>query len=250
MNFDLLALGLVALFAIWGSFTGFARQVAQAVGMAAAFAAALPCGEFFSEPFANALKASLTVGTVIATIVSFIIIYLVVRGIITGVLRKLLAKRDEDGDESHTPDRLMGFGLGAIKAAAMIWVGVSAATFIEDNLVLGGRKFSFTPRDSKVFAFARDFNVIETFQFSAGKDLVLAAKLASNPTKASKLQGNADFEALMKDPRFKNLITSPVYKRAIESEDARALMQNEALLELVRDPHQNHRMERIISIAQ
>lgn len=249
MNFDLLALGAVALFALWGAFTGFARQVAQALGMVAAFAAAMPLGEFFSEPFAMALKASLTVGTVAATIASFVIVYLVVRGILTWVLKRLLAREDEDGHESHATDRLMGSGLGALKAAAMVWVGVSAATFIEDNLVLNGKKFAFTPRDSKVFAFGRSFNVIETFQFSGGKDLALAAKLAADPSGAARLKDDPDYLELMKDPRFKNLVTAPAFKRAIESGDVRALMQNEALLELVRDPKQNHRIERLAERA-
>lgn len=249
MTFDLLALGAIALFALWGAFTGFARQVAQAVGMVAAFAAALPLGEFFSEPFAQGLKASLTVGTVAATIFSFVIVYLVVRGLLTWVLKRLLAKRDEDGDESYAPDRLMGFGLGALKAAALVWVGVSAATFIEDNLVLNGRRFTFTPRDSKAFAFGRSFNLFETLQFSGGKDLALAAKLAVDPTSASRIKNDPDYVELMKDSRFKNLVSSPAFKKAIESGDVRALMQNETLLELVRDPKQNRRIERLAERA-
>jgi hypothetical protein len=111
--------------------------------------------------------------------------------------------------------------------------------------VLNGRKFTFTPRDSKVFAFTRDFNVIETLQFADGKDLALAAKVASDPTSASRIKEDPDYVELMKDNRFKNLVTSPAFKKAIESGDVRALMQNEALLELVRDPKQNHRIERL-----
>lgn len=248
MTFDLVALGAVALFAIWGAFTGFARQVGQAIAGVAAVFAALPVGRFFAEVFASGLKTSLTVGTVAATIVGFVLIYLVVRAIVTGVIKRLLSGKEPE--ENRGADRALGFGLSGLKAALLVWIGVSAATFLEGNLVLGGKKLIFTPKDSKLMAFGREHNAIEVLQFSGGRELALAGKLAADPTAAAKLKNDPDYAALMKDSRFKNLVQSDGWKKALETGDVRALMQNEKLLELVRDPKTSRHIERLSERAE
>lgn len=247
MTVDLVALGAIALFAIWGAFTGFARQVGQAVAGVTAVFAAMPAGRFFAEPFASGLRTSLTVGTIAATIVAFVLIYLVVRAIVTSVIKRLLSREPE---ENRGADRALGFALSGTKAALLIWIAFSAATFLEGNLVLGGKKVIQTPRDSRALAFARDFNAIETLQFSGGKDLALAGKLASDPNAAAKLKDDPDYAALMKDPRFKNLVQSDAWKKALQTGDVRALMQNDKLVELVRDPRASRQLERLAERAE
>ncbi len=246
MTLDLIALGVVAFIAIWGAFSGFARQVAQAVAGVAALIAAAPAGRFFAEPMSKALQSSLTVGVVIATIVSFLAVYLLGRLLLTLVLRRLLAGKDP---KNRSADRTLGFLLGFTKAATMVWVGLSAATFIENNLVLAGRKYTFTPKDSKLVALARQYNFIETVQFSGAKDLALAAKVATDPKAAAKLKEDPDFAALMKDPRFRQLLQGDAWKKALETGDVRALMQNNQLVELIQDPKMNHRLERLAAQA-
>ncbi len=250
MTLDLLALGLVALFALWGAFTGFARQVAQAVAVVAAFTLAVPAGNLLAPTVANALKATLTVGAVAGTVAAFAVIYLGVRAVLTNVVKKLLAKKDEDGGENHSTDRAMGFGLATLKAVFLVWVTLSAATFVEKNLVLNGRRFEFTPRDSRVAELVRGFNLIEKFQFAGGKDLALAAKLASDPSAAAKLKDDPDYAALMKDARFKYLVASPAWKTALNTGDVTALMQSQPLLELVRDGKTRPHIERLAQQAQ
>lgn len=246
MTLDLIVLGLVALFALWGAFSGFAKQVAQAIaGVAAVFAAA-PAGRFFGEGMAKGLQSSLTVGIVAATILAFIVIYLVVRMIFTALLRRILAGKDP---ENRTADRFLGFGLAGVKTAVALWIGLSAATFIENNLVLAGKKYTFTPKDSKLVALSRKYNFIETVQFSGAKDLALAAKLASDPKAAQKLKDDPDYAALMKDPRFRQVLQGDAWKKALESGDVRALMQNNQLVELSQDPRMSRHLERLAAQA-
>lgn len=242
MTLDLIALGALAFFALWGAFSGFARQVAQAVAGVGAVIAAAPAGRFFAEPMARALQSSLTVGVVVATVVSFIAVYLLVRLVLTLILRRLLAGKDPQNQSS---DRLLGFGLAAAKASVAIWIGLSAATFVENNLVLAGRKYTFTPKDSKLVALARRYNFIETVQFSGAKDLVLAAKRAGDAKAAQKLKDDPDYAALMKDSRFRQVLQTDAWKKALESGDVRGLMQNNQLVELIHDPKMNHHLERL-----
>lgn len=246
MTLDLAALLLVGLFALWGAFSGFSKQVAHAVGGLAALVAAAPLGRFFAEAVAQGLKASLTVGVVFATILSFIVVYVVVRVIVGFVLRRMLRGKNE---QRAGADRFLGFTLGGLKTAVAIWLGVSAAVFLENNLVVAGRKFTFTPKNSQVIALARRFNFIELMQFSGAHDLALAAKAATDPEAAKKLRGDPDYEALMKDPRFKQLLGSDAWKKALESGDVRGLMQNNGLVELIHDPRMSHHLERLSRLA-
>ena len=246
MTLDLLALGALALFAIWGAFSGFARQVAQAVAGVGAVIAAAPAGRFFAEPMAKAIQSSLTVGVVVATLVCFIVIYLFVRTILTTILRRILAGKDP---KNRSADRTLGFLLGGAKTAVALWIGLSAATFIENNLVLAGKKYTFTPQDSKLVVLARRYNFIQTVQFSGAKDLVLAAKVARDPQEAARLKDNPDYAALMKDSRFRQVVQGDAWKKALESGDVRGLMQNNQFVELIHDPKMNQRLERLAEQA-
>ncbi len=242
MTLDLIALGAIALFALWGALSGFSKQVAQAVAGIGGVLAAAPAGRFFAEPMAKALQSSLTVGVVAATIVSFIVVYLAVRLVLTAILKRLLAGKDP---QNRSADRVLGFGLAGLKTAVAIWIGLSAATFVENNLVLAGKKYTFTPKDSKLVALARRYNFIETVQFSGAKDLALAAKLASDPKAAQKLKDDPDYAALMKDSRFRQVIQTDAWKKALESGDVRGLMQSNQLVELIQDPKMSHHLERL-----
>lgn len=246
MTLDLVALGAIALFALWGAFSGFAKQVAQTVALVGAGFAAVPAGRFFAEPVAQGLKTSLTVGVVAATIISFIVVFLFGRLLVTLVLRRLLSPKDP---ENRSADRVLGFGLGGVKTAVTVWVALSAATFVENHLVLAGKKYTFTPKDSKAVAIARHFNFIEWVQFSGAKDLALAAKVAADPKAAAALKTDADYVALMKDPRFRQLLQGDAWKKALESGDVRALVQSNGLVELLQEPKMQRHVERLAARA-
>lgn len=159
----------------------------------------------------------------------------------------MLAGKDP---KNRSADRTLGFLLAGAKTAATIWIALSAATFVENNLVLAGKKYTFTPKDSKLVGLARQYNFIETVQFSGAKDLALAAKLAADPTQANKLKNDADYAALMKDSRFRQVVQGDAWKKALESGDVRGLMQNNDLVELIHDPKLNHRLERLAEKAE
>lgn len=246
MTLDLIAFSALAFFAMWGALSGFAKQVGQAIAGVGAVIIAGPAGRFFAEPMSHVLKSSLTVGVVVATIVAFIAIYLLARLVVTQVLRRLISGKDP---KNRSADRTLGFLLGLGKAAVGLWIGLSAATFVENNLVLAGRKYTFTPKDSKLVALARQYNFIESMQFSGAKDLVLAAKLATDPKAAEKLKDDPDYTALMKDSRFRQVLQGDAWKKALESGDVRGLMQNNQLVELIHDPKMGHRLERLAAQA-
>lgn len=246
MTLDLVVAGLIAAFALWGAVTGFARQVAQAAAWVGAFFAAGPAGRFFGEPVAQQLKSTLTVGVVVATVAAFLLVYLLGRALLTAVLRRLVAGGDP---ERRGADRALGFGLGGLKAAALAWVGLSAVTFVEQNLVLRGKKYAFTPKDSQLVGLARQWNLLELQQFSGGSDLVRAASLAGDPKALPRLKDDPDYAALMKDARFRQVVNSAALEQALKSGDVRALLQSDPLVELIHDPRLRRHLERLAERA-
>ncbi|MBL8914147.1 MAG: CvpA family protein [Archangium sp.] len=242
MTLDLVALIIVAFLALFGALSGFSKQVAQAIAGVVAIVAAGPAGSFFGEGMAHSLKSSLTVGIVAATIVAFILIYIVVRLVLTAMIKRLIQGKDP---ENRSADRALGLMLAVAKGALAIWIGASAATFVENNLVLNGKKYTFTPKDSQLVAFSRRFNFIEMLQFSNGRDLALAAKVANDPKQAEKLKADPDYVALMKDPRFRKLASGDAWKTALETGDVRGLMQSNEFVELLQDARLSHSLERL-----
>ena len=245
MTLDLTLLGLVLLFAVWGAFQGAARQIAQTIAGIGAWFLARPAGDFFGSVAAKLLHASLVVGTVFATFATFIAVFVFVRYLLTLVLRRILAGKDP---KNRTADRLFGFLIGGAKVAALTWVVVCAASFIEDNITLQGKHFGLLPKDSITFQLARDYNVFELSQFSGIKDVLRVARIQADPKRQGKFKDNDDFQRLAKDPRFLSLLSSPEFKKAVGNGDTRSLLGNNGVLELLQDPTAMRRVSRIADL--
>jgi membrane protein required for colicin V production len=239
---DLAVVVLTLFFGLWGAFSGAARQVAQWVASLAAFFGAGPLGHFFGQAFAHGLSTSLSTGVVLATVASFLIVFLVVRGLLTLVLRRVLAGGDPD---NRGLDRALGFLLGGGKLFALAYLSLCAVAFLENNVTVAGRKLVFLPKDSRLYAFAREHNLLEAQLFSGARELAQVATRAHDPKALLKLKGNEDFAALSKDPRFKALLGSDAARKALETGDVRGLLQLNQAAELLQDAQAMRRLERV-----
>jgi membrane protein required for colicin V production len=127
---------------------------------------------------------------------------------------------------------------------------LAAATFVEDNVTMFGKRFKFAPKDSVLFSLARTYNLFEMQQFAGVKDLVQVAKLAENPKTAGKLKNNVDWQELKKDARFNNVIDAASVQKAIEAGDYRTLLKSNQVLELISDPDASRRLERLAELSE
>ncbi len=243
LNLDWVVAGLVLSFAVWGLFVGAARQIARVVGIAVAYLAAGPAGQFVGLPISHALTTSLTVGTVIGTFASFVFLYLVVHLVTTAVLRRFFD--GPEGSQRRGLDRVLGFALGGLKAAAFLYVALCAASFLETNVTLLGKQLVFTPKHSVVMQWVRRYNLLELQQFGGVSSLVKAVKAAEDPKIAAKYKNDPDFVVLQRDPRFVALLHSEALKKALESSDVRSLLANNQVVELLQDSRAMERVERI-----
>jgi membrane protein required for colicin V production len=240
VNLDLVLLGLVLFFAVVGAFAGAAKQIAQLVALAAAYVCSRPLGTFLGPKAAEALHSPLIVGTVAATLGVFILVLVIVRYALTQLIRRLLAGRDP---HDRSVDRGLGFFLGGLKVALIIYVIVCALTFIEENVTIAGKKVGLSPKDSVIFSLARRYNVFEMTQFSAVQDLVRVAKASNDPKSAEKLKSDPAYLALKKDPRFGKALDEQAMQRAIETGDYKALLRSNIILQLIQDPMAAARLE-------
>lgn len=243
MTFDLAVLGILAVAALVGVLKGAARQIGTALGAVAAWFAAEPAGRFFGSALAAKLGASLTIGTMVASVGAFLTIYVAVQLLSSAIIKRLLEGR---GKERAGADRLLGLVLGTLKMAAVVYVVLCGLAFFERNVQIAGRTVTFTPKDSRALAFVREHNLLESQHFSGVEDLLALARAREDPANAKRLQTHPDFVALLKDPRFRQLLDSPQLKQAQKSGDARALFQSDLVLQLLQDDAAFRRVERIL----
>lgn len=242
MTLDLVILGLALAFALWGFFSGAARQIAALIAGVVAWLAAGPVGQFYGPVFAKHLATSAFVGVVLATLAAFVVVLIAVQVVATLLIRRLLAGKDPN---SRTLDRMLGFVLGGGKVLVVVYVALCAMSFLEQNVSIMGRKLAFTPKDSQLMVFVRKYNLLEQQQFSGAHDLMRVAQLSKDPKAQQRLKDSADFAALSKDPRFGRVLNTAAMQRALETGDIRGLIGNNEVIELIQDPTAARRLERL-----
>jgi len=242
VTLDFVILGAALLFAVWGFFSGAAKQIAVFVAGIAAWAAAGPLGHFFGPMLTKRLATSAFVGVVLASLAAFAVVLVVVQLLATRVILRVLAGRDPD---SRAIDRVLGVVLGGGKVLAVMYVALCAMSFLEQNVVIMGKKLAFTPKDSQLMELVRRYNLLELQQFSGATDLAKVAQLTKDPKAAQRLKESPDFAALSKDARFGRVLNAAALQKALETGDVRALIGSNDVVELIQDPDIARRLERL-----
>ncbi|MCA3011494.1 MAG: CvpA family protein [Myxococcaceae bacterium] len=242
MTLDLVILGLTCFFALWGFFSGAAKQLATLLAGAVAWGSAGPAGQQLGPLLTRKLSTSALVGTVLATLAAFAVVLLVVQLATTWLLRRLLAGRDPS---SRTLDRVLGFALGGGKVLAVLYVALCAMSFLEKNVSILGRPLAFTPKDSQAMTLVHRYNLLERRQFSGARELVRVARLSKDPKAQAQLKADPAWSQLSKDPRFTKVLNGAATQRALETGDMRALLSNNEVFELIQDSRTGGLLERL-----
>lgn len=233
MVIDLILLGMVLFFGILGALSGAARQVANSVGLAAGYFVSRKLAPIAGPKLAVALGSPLLIGTLFGTVLLFVVTWLTVRYALGALLLRFLSGKNPD---ERGMDRTLGFVLGGGKMAALFWVCLSALTFMEQHVIVAGKRLGVAPKDSVAFDLSRRFNLFELTQFAPLQDLVRVAQATHDPAKAKKLQDDPAYKALRKDPRFQLALQHQELQDALERGDTRALLRNDVVLQLIQDP--------------
>lgn len=232
MAVDLVILGVVLLFGLLGAVTGAAAQIAQLLGLIAAFFLSRPIARWIGPKVAASLNLPAAFGVILATILVFIVLVIAVRVIATSVLRRALAGRDPT---DRSLDRTLGMVLSGAKVAAIAYIALSALAFVEQHVVVAGKRLGVSPKDSHAFALAREHNLFEITAFAPVQDLTEIARSIGRGDTAA-LEKNAAYRSIRDDARFKKIVADPEMRRAIEAGDYRTLLKNNLVLQMIQDP--------------
>ncbi|HEX4621537.1 MAG TPA: CvpA family protein [Myxococcaceae bacterium] len=224
MTADLVILGIIVALALWGALSGMAKQLAYLASFVAGYLLTHPLAELLAPRVAKWLQLPRVVAMAATTLVCFILIVAAVRVVTTPVLRRFIAGKNP---EDRSNDRILGFLFGALKAGFVAWVALSCLTFVEENVAIAGHRLNLSPKDSRLFAWARQYNVITATHFAAVDELVEVARATKDPAALRKLE---------QDPRLRTALGDQSVRRALEKGDVQALLRNNQIAELVQDP--------------
>jgi membrane protein required for colicin V production len=230
---DLTIACVVLFFALLGAYTGAAKQIAHLVGLVAAYFVSRRLGSVVGPRLAEALGTPLLIGVVLGSMLLFIFTLVVVRYALGALLQRVMRGRDPN---NRGLDRAIGFVIGGGKVAFIAYVLLSALSFVEQHVVVAGKRLNTSPRDSRAFGFVREHNLFEMTQFAPLKDFVRVVQASTDPDKAAQLQNDPAYKALRQDPRFQRALKDDSLRRALEEGDSRALLRSNLILQLIQDP--------------
>ncbi|MFN0063155.1 MAG: CvpA family protein [Myxococcaceae bacterium] len=233
MNLDLIILALALVFAVFGAFSGAARQLAAWVAIVAAYIGGPFLGKLGAPAMAKALSVPNNLAVIAASLVAFILVYVITRQVVTSLVSRVLG--DQQGEKSGV-NRFLGFVLGGLKVIAIAWAMLSALTFVERRFQDVTKSWGFLPRESKAWTLAKRYNVFDLGQFQQVTAFMTLAEKLRHPETAAKLAQDPAFRAVSNDPRFQAALRTSEVQRAVEAGDTSALFRSEALMQLLKDP--------------
>lgn len=213
MPLDLALLAVVAVFSLHGYLTGAIGQLSHWAGLVAAYLASRPLAAALAPKLAPAVGLSAAAVQVLLSTVGFTVLYAVVTLIIHGALKALAG-----GREKNVPDRFVGLALGGGKAAALLFVLLSAALWFEKPLVQALGKPPKAVQESKAAGWTREHNLFKNIKLPA-------------LSKVEKLLAAAQDPSRLDDPELKKLMNDPRIKAALESKDFAGLKDTLEALE-------------------
>lgn len=233
MTIDLIILGVVLFFALLGALSGAAKQLANVAALVTALFVSRVLGPELGPRLAAALEGPLVMGVVLGSVLVFIAVLVVVRYALVALLRHLFGAGNPERREA---DRLLGLVMGGLKALGFAYVVVCALVFAEENITVAGKRFGLSPKDSLTFSTARRFNVFNLPRLTSVRDLMQVAQASKDPEQAKRLAKDPSYKALQADPRYKRVLADRQVREAVERGDYQALIREDAILQLLKDP--------------
>lgn len=231
MGLDVAIVCVLVLFAVFGAMSGAARQIANVLALVLAYLAAGPVARQISPALARQFGGSEFMATAVGTLLVFIAVWILGRLMLGEGLERLI---EGDRGEQADVNRAFGAVLGAVKAAIVVWVLLSALTFAERHVHLGNKRIDLPARDSTALAITRKYNLFDLTPDRPTHELA-PRRYADDPA----------WQKLRTDPRFREVFKDPKVRRAFESGDYRAFVESDAVKRLLKDPALAAHLEKI-----
>jgi uncharacterized membrane protein required for colicin V production len=231
MKFDLLLAGVVAVFGFFGLLSGAINQLRHWMGLILAALAARPLAARLTPYAAPQVGLSPKVVNVALSGLLFCVLYLLGTAAARRILLNLFPGR-QDG----RGDRAFGFGLGAAKGAALLFILLSFLIFFETPLT---KAFGAPPapvRESRVVALVRGHDLFDAVPIPGLVKVEKLIEAARNPRALRELENEPELRRLLDDPQLKAALQDGALSRALQSGDLSALKNDPRLRALLNDP--------------
>ncbi len=222
MTLDLVALGVVGLFAGVGAFTGAIGQLLSLVGLVGAWLT----GRFVGLRFGPAVAAHFHVPAIVGVAGLSLVLGLVVFAAVA-LGGRAGVRRLRRGRGPSAVDRSLGILVGATKGGALVWLLMSLVVFFDRPLK--GSPLHLDTRGSEVAVLARKGNLLA----HSGLPLGTLRQALAHPA------------ALARDPQLKALARDPALKAALDRGDAVGVLRHADVLKVLSDPRLEARLQRI-----
>jgi len=203
MKFDLIVLGVLALFGLLGLLSGAIRQLSQWAGLAAAYMGAGPAAIALAPWAAKRINWPPILVNLMLSGVFFLLFLAIVSAVARRLIVKALPKRGFSG-----ADKALGFALGAANAGAIIFTALSFALYVENPRSQPAGKIAAATQGSRTVAFVREHNLFTKLHVAA-IDSTRKLLASDSPSKSEVMAGNPELKALMDDPRIKEILNDP-----------------------------------------
>ena len=231
MKFDLVLAGLVALFGLFGLFSGALSQLRHWLSLIFAALAARPLAARLAPYTAPQVGFPPKVVEVVLSGLLFVVLFLLASAIVGLLLLKLLP-----GRQGGRGDQAFGFGLGAAKGAALLFVLLSFIIFFEEPLTRAFGPFPAPVRESRAVAFVRRHDLFDAVPVPALAKIEKLIEAAKNPGGLQGLANEPEMRKLLDDPQLKAALQDDALSQALKSGDFSALKNDPRFRALLNDP--------------
>lgn len=223
MIVDLLCVGVVALFALLGYFSGFLAQFARLIALAAAYVVARPLGELLIGPVSATFRLPRLTGRIVAAAVAFLLAYALLATLVMFLLRTWRRRRP------HTRsvlDSVVGALFGGAKGLFLVFVLLCALTLV-DHGPLAPQLARVDWKGSWAAGRAREHNVLEEVKIPVAGNLRTLRRLGTD----RRLQ-----RRVARDPAVMRLLAHPKVRRLMADKKLMAAARRGELSKVLADP--------------
>ena len=238
MRIDLAVLAVVLFFGALGLWSGAIRQLAHLGGLVAGWFSARPLGQLAGPLLAKKVAWPLLVTTLGCSFAAFFLVY-----VLTVLFLRVTLSRLLPSGEHGLFNRLGGFALGAVKAAVLVFVLLSAVVLFDKPISSLWSGWSKEAEPSLSLAFARRHGLFAALPAVNGLEKILEA--GRDPAAAARLAEDPDFQALARDPRVKAMVDDAGIRRALQEGDYAGLLSSVRVLDALNDPKFFERLTRL-----
>jgi membrane protein required for colicin V production len=160
----------------------------------------------------------------------FIGVLVVVRYALVALLRHLFGAGNPERREA---DRLLGPGDGRLKALGFAYVLVCALVFAEQNIIVAGKRFGLSPKDSVAFS-RRGASTSSTCPVTSVKGLDAGGPGEQGPGAGAAPREGPFLQGPAGGPPLQAGAHGPAGARGGGARDYQALIREDAMLQLLR----------------